>query len=475
MASATKPAQLGRYQISGVIGKGAMGVVYKGKDPSINRTVAIKTIHPYHLESDSGAELRNRFKREAQAAGQCQHPNIVTVYEFADDQGIPFIAMEYIVGNELREIQKTPDLLDVSQKLKVIIQVLQALLYAHNRRILHRDIKPANIIMLEDGTVKITDFGIARLDGSDITQTGFIVGTPSYMSPEQIRGEQLDQRSDLFSVGVVLYEMLTGGKPFAETDATATIHAVLHKEPPPPSEINPRLSKTLDPVVERGLQKDRRLRFNNATDFIDAINKACEQSLETDDSDATEVLAMPVTVILPTVKSKPKLAPLGQPESETSQTWHPSVLQKIEESLTSYIGPLAKRITAQTSLTASSLNELIETLSIQIPTEKERSEFLSNLNFSKEEQQPISTGTGTTAFNTNSRSMSQRQVPATPISQSQINEIEQSLTFYIGPLARILIKQKSGTARSKQELCHLLSLHISDKNEKAEFLAKMNR
>ncbi|MFC1664980.1 serine/threonine protein kinase [Pseudomonadota bacterium] len=470
MSSVANLTKLGRYEISGVIGKGAMGVVYKGKDPSIDRTVAIKTIHPFHLESENGAELLERFKREAQAAGQCQHPNIVTIFEFDHDQGIPFIAMEYIKGNELRQIQKKPDLLDDSHKLKFVSQVLEALRYAHNRDILHRDIKPANIILLEGGSVKLTDFGIARLSGSDITQTGFIVGTPSYMSPEQIRGERLDQRSDLFSVGVVLYEILSGKKPFAEEDATATIHAVLHKEPPSPCEINPRLSKAIEPLVKQSLHKDREQRFDNASEFIDAINEACQISLRDDNVEATEVLALPITVVLPTVKASTKLSPIAQPTNETGQTWHPSVLQKIEENLTSYIGPLAKRITTQTSLKASSLNELLETLSMQIPEGNERSEFLSRFNFSRVESEPIGVSQSNVSMPTGTS-----EISSSGITQGEFNHIEQSLTFYVGPLARILIKQNSSKARSREELCSLLALHISDPDDKAEFLTKLNR
>src|SRR6201997_2323302 len=204
--------RIGRYEILQEIGRGAMGVVFKGRDPLIGRAVAVKTITAGVAENPA---LLERFYREARAAGGLQHPNIVTIYELAESRGAPFIAMEYLEGESLEKIIARRPALPLATRLGYVLQTCRALDYAHRRGVIHRDVKPANIVVTRDGVVKVVDFGIARLGNASQTQTGVLLGTLAYMSPEQIRGEHFDARSDIWALGVVLYELITYQRPFS--------------------------------------------------------------------------------------------------------------------------------------------------------------------------------------------------------------------------------------------------------------------
>ncbi|HEY4138706.1 MAG TPA: serine/threonine-protein kinase [Casimicrobiaceae bacterium] len=208
------PFKLGKYEIQSVLGKGAMGVVYKAFDPHIERTVAIKTVRKDLVDPDLASQFMGRFKNEARAAGRLHHPNIVGVYEYGEDEKVAFIAMEYIDGTGLREYLNRKARFELGQLVAITSQLLQALDFAHARGVVHRDIKPANLMLTSGGTLKVADFGIARIDTTTLTMTGMVMGTPSYMSPEQCQGRDTDHRSDLFSAAVVLYELLTGERPF---------------------------------------------------------------------------------------------------------------------------------------------------------------------------------------------------------------------------------------------------------------------
>ena len=221
------PEKLGKYVIIRILGKGAMRVVYEGMDPDIKRKVAIKTIHRLLLEGDASNELLARFKQEAQAAGQLMHQNIVAIHEYGEEEGVPFIAKEFVKGKELKEYIVEKKQFYIAEILSIMIQTLQAIAYVHAAEVIHRDLKPANIILLENGQVKVADFGIARIRDSDMTQAGAIIGTPSYMSPEQFIGDQADKQTDIFSIGVILYELLTGEKPFPGKTATVIMQKIM--------------------------------------------------------------------------------------------------------------------------------------------------------------------------------------------------------------------------------------------------------
>jgi serine/threonine-protein kinase len=260
---------LGRYEILKELGRGAMGIVYLGKDPKINRTVAIKTLRlgEQELEPAELKSLRERFFREAESAGRLSHPNIVTIYDAGEDNEICYIAMELLDGSDLKERCPKDNLLDPAQAMELVATAAGALDYAHQQGIVYRDIKPANIMLLKDGTLKVTDFGIARITASSKTQTGTVMGTPSYMSPEQLMGKKVDGRSDLFSLTVVLYELLTGQKPF-EGDSVATLMYKIANEPPPaPTLYNEALPPGVVRIIERGLEKDAEKRYQRGQEL----------------------------------------------------------------------------------------------------------------------------------------------------------------------------------------------------------------
>lgn len=285
--------KLGKYDIVSEIGKGAMGVVYKAHDPMIDRPVALKTIHSNLLEGKEGKRALLRFKREAQAAGRLSHPNIVGVYEYGEENDVAFIAMEFVQGQEVKDIFERDERFPLDRSIDIMEQLLSALSYAHNQGVVHRDIKPANVMLLEDGTVKVTDFGVARIESSTMTQAGAILGTPSYMSPEQFMGQTVDNRSDLFSAGALFYQLLTGEKPFSGS-LTTIMHRILNVEPDPPSALNKTLSPAFDKLLAQALAKKPDDRFQSADDFKEAILKL-KDATATDaiDPDATLEATLP--------------------------------------------------------------------------------------------------------------------------------------------------------------------------------------
>jgi predicted Ser/Thr protein kinase len=254
----TERQQIGRYEILEEIGRGAMGVVFKGRDPLIGRDVAVKTIAGGVADS---ADLRERFYREAKAAGVLQHPNIVTIYEMAESGGTPFIAMEYLEGESLEKLIARKPALPLATKVGYVVQACRALEYAHRHGVVHRDVKPANIMVTRDGVVKVVDFGIARLADTSKTQTGTMIGTLAYMSPEQIRGEHGDARCDIWAMGVVLYELIAYQRPFTGENHAALLMSILQKEPPPIRQFVLECPVALERVISKSLCKDEKGRY----------------------------------------------------------------------------------------------------------------------------------------------------------------------------------------------------------------------
>ena len=271
-------SQLGRYNVIGELGQGAMGTVYKAVDPLIDRIVAIKTIN-LTLAVDEKDEYESRFYQEAKAAGRLSHPNIVTIYDVGKSGEIAYIAMEFLQGRELRDVLNNGQRMPVVQVINVVAQVAQGLAYAHENGIVHRDIKPSNIMIVRDGHVKITDFGIARMASAAVrTQTGMVLGSPKYMSPEQVVGKQTDQRSDIFSLGVMLYEMLTGQAPFAGENVNAIMYQTLNSIPPPPSSLSSDVPEMLNFIVAKALAKKLEHRYQDTKEFA-ADLYACRDRL----------------------------------------------------------------------------------------------------------------------------------------------------------------------------------------------------
>jgi predicted Ser/Thr protein kinase len=251
----------GRYQLLSEIGRGSMGIVYKGFDPVIGRTVAIKTMLTEGLTTTEFEDFKARFQREAQAAGVLTHPNIVTVFDFGEDNGVLYLAMEFLVGRSLQDLVENQNVLPVEAIVPIYEQVCAALDHAHFHRIIHRDVKPANIMVLESGLVKVTDFGIAKVMSTGMTQAGQILGTPNYMSPEQVKGRQIDGRSDIFSLGVILYELVTGEKPFGGQNITTVIYRIINEDPIPPRELDSTIHPGLSYVIQKSLAKNPEERY----------------------------------------------------------------------------------------------------------------------------------------------------------------------------------------------------------------------
>jgi len=291
--------KLGKFEIRRTLGQGAMGEVYLGVDPSIGREVAIKTILP---SAAAGGDAKERFAREAMAAGVLNHPNLVTIYEFGEDQGVMFIAMEFVKGHDLEELMRD-QALTRTESLEVLAQVCDGLAFAHKNHIVHRDIKPSNVRVLRDGkrlVAKVMDFGVARVGNSEMTATGMVMGTVSYMAPEYIRTGKPDPRSDLFAVGVMLYECLSGRKPFSG-DTTPTILYKIVNEPPAPIDLTQLhgISPLIRSVLDRSLDKDPDNRYQGAEDLAKALRAAKDPTWQGHVQEGTALLSAAPTAPVP--------------------------------------------------------------------------------------------------------------------------------------------------------------------------------
>jgi serine/threonine-protein kinase len=279
---------LGRYNIERTLGQGAMGVVYEGIDPRLGRRVAIKTILKTQLDEETARDYSARFVREAQAVARLNHPNIVQVYDFGEEGDIAYLVMEFIRGKELKTFFDANERFDLKEAVRIMAELCDALDFAHNAGIIHRDIKPANVMLDAQARTKLTDFGVARVQDSDKTsvertQAGTMVGTPAYMSPEQITGGNIDKRTDVFSAGIILYQFLTGEKPFTGSGAWTIAKKIMQEEPLLPSSLNNAITPLFDAVVNKALAKNPNQRFQSARDLAVALKRALEGKPEEDD------------------------------------------------------------------------------------------------------------------------------------------------------------------------------------------------
>ncbi len=272
------PEKIGKYEVLGPLGTGGMGVVLKGWDPAIARGVAIKSINKSLHQKDDLDGLMNRFRQEAQAVGRLVHPSIVQIYDYLEDSHGAYIVMELVNGKTLAHHLAEGDRYDINEVGQIITQLLDGIGYAHAQGVVHRDIKPSNIMINKDGRIKINDFGIAHVESSTLTQIGDILGTPNYMSPEQFLGVNIDGLTDLFAIGVIAYELLTGKRPFTG-QAAAVMQQVMNVDPPKPSELNVQLSPMIDAVMHKALAKKKEDRYQNAREFSDAFREAIRASL----------------------------------------------------------------------------------------------------------------------------------------------------------------------------------------------------
>jgi len=327
------PERIGRYEILRPLGKGAMGVVYLARDPQIERELALKTIRFEEGDrSFNPEEAKARFLKEARISGRLQHPHIVTVFDVGEDGGTLYLAMELVQGGSLSQRLAEPDSLSLSDRVRIVAEVAEALGHAHERGVLHRDVKPANILLTPGGSAKVTDFGIGKLltGDTELTSTGQMVGSPAYMSPEQIKGEKLDARTDIFSLGIVLYQALTLRKPFPADTLTTLVYQILHEEPPDPLLSRADLPVELSPVVRKCLEKNRDRRYATASELAIALRNVLGESpllstagvtasrLRTVKSDAAVPMAEPTA---PTVATAaPYIPPPAPPADSESPT-----------------------------------------------------------------------------------------------------------------------------------------------------------
>ena len=266
--------KLGRYELLRVLGKGAMGVVYEGRDPNLDRHVAIKTIMVDDLGPDAAVEYEARFRTEARSAARLHHANIVTVHDSDRDGDTAFLVMEYIQGEDLKHHLDNGVVFSPQEALHLVCDLLAALDFAHRQGVVHRDVKPANLLLEPGGRLKLTDFGVARITGDATRTQGTMVGTLKYMAPEQVQGLRVDSRADIFSAGVVAYQLFTGVRPFDGDNDFSIIHQIIGHTPPAPSTVRPELPKALDAVLGRGMAKDREQRFQTGAEFSDALQQA---------------------------------------------------------------------------------------------------------------------------------------------------------------------------------------------------------
>jgi eukaryotic-like serine/threonine-protein kinase len=326
---------LGRYKIISEIGQGAMGVVYKAVDPIIDRTVAIKTIN-LNLSRQELEEYEARFQQEIKAAGRLNHPNIVTIYDVGKTEQVAYMAMEFLEGNELKDIIASGNLLPPDKVVDIIAQVADGLWFAHQQDIVHRDVKPSNIMVMKGGIAKITDFGIARLPNSAVkTMTGLILGSPRYMSPEQVIGKAIDARSDIFSLGVVLYEALTGAAPFDGDNVNAIMYSTVNTTPQPPSQHNRNVPAMLDLIAAKAMAKLLEDRYQTIKELADDLREVRRQIDSTRPAAALKATTSP-----PIARPPVPAVPLLQHEVDTATIPIPGDLSKKDDEVKAV--PLAK-------------------------------------------------------------------------------------------------------------------------------------
>ncbi|HEX4782444.1 MAG TPA: serine/threonine-protein kinase [Usitatibacter sp.] len=454
---AETPESIGKYRVTRPLGRGAMGMVYEGFDPVIERRVAIKTILAEYLEAAEMQEASARFKREAQAGGRLQHPSIVGVYEYGEDKDMAYIVMEYVEGRELKSVLRDGPPLELIDTFEIMKQLLGALDYSHKQGVVHRDIKPANVMVAAGNKVKVMDFGIARLESSSLTQVGTVVGTPTHMSPEQLMGIPADGRADLWSAGVILYEMLTGVSPFLSETPAAVMHKVLQLEPDAPSRVKAGVPPGFDAVVARALAKKSDARFQTAIEFAAAILQVMRFKPGSTSTAARGPSAERSQRVATAVRAAPTLA------------IDPAALAEIERSLSRHVGPLAGVLVKRTQGESATLEDFFRALAENIPDRDEQKVFLKKMALVKP-----AAGTGTSA-----RTVPTAAAPATaarPVfSPETLSAAEKRLASYVGPLARVLIRQAAESSGNIKELYAQLATHIDSEEERSAFLDSLPR
>jgi serine/threonine protein kinase len=492
------PQSLGKYPILGQLGKGAMGVVYKSFDPVIRRPVALKTIRKELLsDAKEAAAVGARFRNEAQAAGRLLHPGIVAVYEYAEDAQFAYIAMEYVEGSSLRQYFERKVRFEERDLVSVMAQLLEALQYAHDQGVWHRDIKPANIIIMNNGRIKVADFGIARVESSTLTRVGVLMGTPGFMAPEQYLGKQVDHRVDIFAAGVVLYELLTGTPPFSGSKE-GVMYKVCHEAVQPPSVVagKPELAR-FDAIALRALAKRHQDRYASADTFRSDLLEAYDRPVSPTVSEETLIRGA-VQADDPGEASHrsggrkssrgPEPAPLPLPGASTSHVstmptqmliaagWNVDQLGAVERSLAYFLGPIARVIVRRAVRDAKDFASLVKMLAEHLPLTAERAKFLQqNARLAATGTRPsqvaqVADDDATVIPGVNNVRAAGGPGPTA----DEITRATRLLVDYLGPIATILVREAARGCPTRAAFLAGLADRLSDA-EKDRFLHDFER
>lgn len=441
------PTAIGRYRIEGLLGRGAMGVVYRAFDPEIERPVAVKLVRTDLLVGQARENYLQRFRREAQAAGRCSHPNIVSLYDVSvDESGNPYLVMEFVAGASVDRLLACGQVFSPGQVTTVGVQVLEALDYAHGLGVVHRDVKPANILLEQAQVglrVKVTDFGISRIVASDMTEVGTVIGTPSYMSPEQCLGEEVGPRSDLFSMASVLHEMLSGQKAFHGTSIGQLTLRLMQEKPSAIPGLPPRMQAVLD----RAHAKRPADRFASAGEMAEALRQTMGTTRAPETATSAETVA---------VTSAPSRASATTPVE-------PGIARDVERLLATYVGPLARHLLQRALEQAESADAFVQSLAAAIEGQAHREAFLQRARAALRGSASAFRGTGQTQE-------SGRTAPGT-ISAEDRERVTRELARHLGPVASLLVRRAASSATSLGELRAIVAAHIDDEAERQTFLA----
>jgi serine/threonine protein kinase len=429
------PPTIGRYNVEKQLGRGAMGVVYKGHDPEIDRPVAIKLVRMDLLETGRREDYLARFRREVQAAARCLHPNIVAIYDFGSHEGEPFFVMEFVDARPLDEVLPKDAGIEAKAAGGIVLQLLEALAGAHALGVTHRDIKPGNLLLAADGRLKVMDFGISRISTSHLTQAGAVMGTPRYMSPEQIRGEAVDARSDVFSTGAVLHELLTGRTPFTGRSFEEVMVKLLYEE----AELAPELPPAWRGVIARAIAKAPDERFESAKAMAGAVRAAMGQAAQP---------SAPAPTVIYSEAPRPDVDP------RLNDT---AMLGAIERRLAQYLGPIAGRMVRLAARDSNNAETLCDRLGASIDDPAERERFLTDVR-----ARLLRSGD----------TLGRSQPGVGPVlSEAEIEQVQRDLTRYLGPIAKVLVKRAAASATSTAALREAVAQHLDVPAERATFLS----
>jgi len=471
--------QLGKYPLLGVIGKGSMGVLYKSFDPHIRRPVALKTIRRDLLEDDGTENFSARFRNEAQAAGGLAHPGIVAVYEYGEQDAYAYIAMEYVEGRSLRECfeQRVP--FSVAQIVDIVSQLLEALQYAHERGVWHRDVKPANILVMGNGRVKVTDFGIARIESSMLTQVGAIMGTPGFIAPEMYLSDAFDSRIDLFAAGVVLYQLLAGVPPFTGS-ADKVMFKVCYETPVPPSVAGRLVSlQPFDAVVMKALARKPDERFATAAQFLEALRQAHAQLSGPGGPDETIIRprATAAGSSRPTTKEQLTQQPSASqpPSTDTLMAagWDIEELARMEKRLAHFVGPVAKVMVRRAATSTNDIVSMTLWLAGKIAGPEDREQFLKSAGIGTTPPSPKPTRSVSDDETLAGRPGSTTRA-ARPLSPEDIARAAQLLARRLGPIAPVLAKRAAKPGCSREQFIATLAAYLSDDGDRERFLKALD-